>query len=204
MKHLQFYGNTINAHHIDDAVRVLRDGGVVIYPTGLLYALGCDALNVKAVERLCRLKSINPDKHLLSIVCATLSQASEYTKIDNRAFHYLKTYLPGPYTFILPASNSLPRVFRGRKSVGVRIPDCEIAVALAGGLGTPLLTTSVAVDDSNPDGACSPQELMLRYQHDTDLLIDGGDGTLEQTTIVDLLDSSSPKIVRQGAGTFEI
>lgn len=204
MKTLQFFGNTINDRHIDDAVRTLQAGGVVVYPTGTLYALGCDALNVKAVDRLCRLKSINPERQLLSIVCASLSQAAEYAKIDNRAFQLLKTYLPGPFTFILPASNSLPRVFRGRKSVGVRIPDCAIAQALAAGLGNPLLSTSVVVDDDDPQAACSPQELMLAYQHDCDLLIDDGEGTLEQTTIIDLLDSSSPQLVRQGAGDIDL
>ncbi len=202
MKHLKFYDGSINSRHVDDAVRILRDGGVIIYPTGTLYALGCDALNVKAVDRLCRLKGINPDRQLLSIVCSSLSQAAEYARIDNRAFRMLREYLPGPFTFILPASNSLPKVFRGRKSVGVRIPECEVATALAESLGNPLLSTSVEVDPDEPESACLPESLGLKYQHDADLLVDAGDGTLDLTTIVDCLDSSSPELLRQGAGQF--
>ena len=202
MKQLKFYDGSINSRNIDEVVRVLRDGGVIIYPTGTLYAFGCDALNVRAIERLCRLKAINPDRHLLSVVCSSLSQAAEYARIDNNAFRMLKEYLPGPFTFILPASNTLPKVFRGRKSVGIRIPDNDIALAIAEALGNPLLSTSVEVDDEYPEGACMPESLALQYQHDVDVLVDDGEGTLELTTIVDCLDSSSPEVVRQGAGDF--
>lgn len=202
MKHLIFYDGPLNTRNIDDAVRMLRDGAVIIYPTGTLYSLGCDALNVRAVERLCRLKNIDPARQLLSVVCSSLSQASEYARIDNRAFRMLREYLPGPFTFILPASSALPRVFRGRKSVGIRIPDCEVATALAEALGNPLLSTSVEVDADDPESACLPESLALRYQHDADLLIDAGEGTLELTTIVGCLDSSSLELIRQGAGNF--
>lgn len=202
MKHLKFFGDSINTRYIDDAVRILREGGVVIYPTDTMYALGCDALNNKAIERLCRLKGINPDKQLLSIVCASLSQAAEYAKIDNRAFRLIKEYLPGPFTFILPAANSLPKVFKGRKSVGIRIPDNEIARALAEALGNPVLSTSVAIEsDEEP---VSPDSLALTYQHDADLLIDAGEGRSDVSTIIDCLDSSAPGIVRQGAGSIEL
>lgn len=202
MKHLRFFGESINTRHIDDAVRILREGGVVIYPTDTIYALGCDALNNKAIERLCRLKGINPDKHLLSIVCASLSQAAEYAKIDNRAFRLMKDYLPGPFTFILPAANSLPKVFKGRKSVGVRIPDNEIARALADALGNPILSSSVSVEED--EYVVSPDALALTYQHDADLLIDAGEGNNEASTIVDCLDSSAPEIVRQGIGQIDL
>lgn len=202
MKHLRFFGDSINARHIEDAVRILRDGGVIIYPTDTMYALGCDALNNRAIERLCRLKGINPDKQLLSIVCGSMSQASEYARIDNKAFRLMKDYLPGPFTFILPSSNSLPKVFKGRKSVGVRIPDCEITLELADALGNPILSTSVAPDD--PDDVVSPEALTLAYHHDADLLIDAGEGRLDVSTIVDCLDSSAPEIVRQGIGEIDL
>lgn len=202
MKHLKFFGDSINTRHIDDAARILREGGVVIYPTDTMYALGCDALNNKAIERLCRLKGINPDKQQLSIVCASLSQAAEYAKIDNRAFRLLKEYLPGPFTFILPAANSLPKVFKGRKSVGVRIPDNDIARNLAETLGNPVLSTSVTIESD--EETVSPDYLALTYQHDADLLIDAGEGRSEVSTIVDCLESSAPEIVRQGAGTIEL
>lgn len=202
MKHLRFFGDSINTRHIEDAVRILRDGGVVIYPTDTMYALGCDALNNRAIERLCRLKGINPDKQLLSIVCGSMSQASEYARIDNKAFRLMKDYLPGPFTFILPASNSLPKVFKGRKSVGVRIPQCEIAMELADSLGNPILSTSVAPED--PEDAVSPESLALAYMHDADLLIDAGEGRQAVSTIVDCLDSSSPEIIRQGIGDIRL
>ena len=202
MKHLRFFGDSINTRHIEDAVRILRDGGVVIYPTDTMYALGCDALNNRAIERLCRLKGINPDKQLLSIVCGSMSQASEYARIDNKAFRLMKDYLPGPFTFILPSSNSLPKVFKGRKSVGVRIPQCEIAMELADSLGNPILSTSVAPED--PEDAVSPDALALAYMHDADLLSVAGDGRQAVSTIVDCLDSSSPEIIRQGIGDIRL
>ena len=114
----------------------------------------------------------------------------------------MKEYLPGPFTFIIPSSSSLPKVFKGRKSVGVRIPDCEIAVELADSLGNPILSTSVAPED--PDDAVSPEALALAYQHDADLLIDAGEGRREVSTIVDCLDSSRPEIVRQGIGKIDL
>lgn len=202
MKHLVFFPGQINTRHIDDAVRILRDGGVIVYPTDTMYALGCDALNQKAIERLCRLKSINPEKQLLSIVCASLSQASEYARIDNHAFRTLKEYLPGPFTFVLPATSTLPKVFKGRKSVGVRIPDNDIARALAEALGNPIISSSVETADE--EDAVNTESLVLEYQHDADLLLDGGEGINAVSTVVDLLDSSSPEILRQGIGEFDL
>ena len=202
METLKFYGGSVDSRNIATAVKMLQDGGIVIFPTDTLYALGCDALNNRAVERLCSIKGLNPEKHLLSIVCDGISMASEYARIDNKAFRILKESLPGAYTFILPSSTRLPRAFKGRKSVGVRIPDCEIAQELADSLGNPILSTSVAPDD--PDDALSPDALALAYQHDADLLIDGGEGRLDVSTIVDCLDSSTPQIIRQGIGQIEL
>ena len=202
MKRLLFRGETVNSRNIDDAVRILRDGGVVIYPTDTVYALGCDALNNRAIERLCRLKGINLDKQLLSVVCASISQAAEYARIDNRAFRLMKDNLPGPFTFILPAASSLPKVFKGRKSVGVRVPDNAIALALAESLGNPVMTTSVSVE--NDDDIISPDALELAYRHDADLLIDAGEGGSVVSTIIDCLDSSAPEILRQGLGDIDL
>ena len=202
MKRLLFRGETVNSRNIDDAVRTLRDGGVVIYPTDTVYALGCDALNNRAIERLCRLKGINLDKQLLSVVCASISQAAEYARIDNRAFRLMKDNLPGPFTFILPSASSLPKVFKGRKSVGVRVPDNAIALALAESLGNPVMTTSVSVE--NDDDIISPDALELAYRHDADLLIDAGEGGSVVSTIIDCLDSSAPEILRQGLGDIDL
>ena len=202
MKRLLFRGETVNSRNIDDAVRILRDGGVVIYPTDTVYALGCDALNNRAIERLCRLKGINLDKQLLSVVCASISQAAEYARIDNRAFRLMKDNLPGPFTFILPSASSLPKVFKGRKSVGVRVQDNAIALALAESLGNPVMTTSVSVE--NDDDIISPDALELAYRHDADLLIDAGEGGSVVSTIIDCLDSSAPEILRQGLGDIDL
>ncbi len=202
MKMLKIYPGSINSRFIDEAVDVIRSGGIVIYPTDTLYALGCDALNNKAVEKLCRLKGINPDKQLLSVVCASLSQAAEYAKIDNRAFAYLKEYLPGPFTFVLPASSALPKVFKGRKTVGIRIPDNPITLALTEAAGGPLLSTSVAVD-SDIYNNVDPEAIAVAYDNMADLIIDGGESVAEGSTVVSLLDSASPGIIREGKGVFE-
>ncbi|MDE6334689.1 MAG: threonylcarbamoyl-AMP synthase [Muribaculaceae bacterium] len=203
MSILKFYDGSVNTRHIDVMVEVLRRGEMVIYPTDSLYALGCDALNQKAIERLCRLKGLNPDKNLLSIVCADISQAADYARIDNRAFRILKQYLPGPYTFILPASTRLPKVFKGRKTVGVRIPGNEVATALASALGSPLLTASVNPPAEDPDSITDPDALALAYHNDVAVVADAGLCHAEPSTIVDITDSASPLIIRQGIGLFE-
>lgn len=184
--------------HVGRAVEALRRGEIIIYPTDTLYALGCDALNARAIERLCRIKGINPDKQLLSVVCADISQASEYARIDNRAFRVLKDNLPGPFTFILPADTRLPKVFKGRKSVGVRVPDCAVARALAEALGHPVLSSSVRCDDNA--GEVLPSELALIYDGSASMILDSGPGLTEPSTVVSLLDSSVPEVEREGAG----
>lgn len=206
MKVIENRGSGVDSRALAEAVAALRNGDIIIYPTDTLYALGCDALNNRAIERLCRLKGINPDKNFLSIVCSGLSQAAEYARIDNTAFRMLKYYLPGPFTFILPASTTLPKVFKGRKSVGVRVPACDFARALAEELGNPVLTTSVA-----PDGECDESELAdasslaMLYGGSAEIVlaVDGGEGSLVPSTIVDILDSRAPEVTRQGAGVFD-
>ena len=204
MKILKLYSDNPNQNYIDEAVEALRAGEIVIYPTDTLYALGCDALNNRAIERLCRIKGINPDKNLLSVVCDELSQVAEYARVDNRAFRLLKEYLPGPFTFVLPASTTLPKVFKGRKTVGVRIPDNNIARTLARTLGHPVLSSSVELEDEyeTPDG----EALGLRYegQPEVSIILDGGEGGFTPSTVVDCTDSSAPEIIRQGAGKIEL
>ncbi|MDE7427397.1 MAG: threonylcarbamoyl-AMP synthase [Muribaculaceae bacterium] len=201
MKIFKIYPGSINSAAIDDATDILSHSGTVIFPTDTIYGIGCDALDRKAIDRLCRIKGINPDRQLLSVVCASMSQAAEYARIDNTTFNILKQYLPGPFTFILPASNSLPKVFRGRKTVGIRIPDNSIALALARELDHPILTTSVEAE--NEYELSSPESLGLLYHHSVDALVNGGEGGTEPSTIVDLTDSGVPEIIRQGKGIFE-
>lgn len=202
MNILKIYPSSINERFIDEAVSVMRIGGVIIYPTDTIYAIGCDALNNSAIQRVCALKGIDARKENLSIVCANLSQASEYAKIDNSAYRQIKDCLPGPYTFILPAATALPKVFKGRKQVGVRVPDNAIATALAEALGNPLLSTTIEWDADAPEEGMEPESMAMRYANDVDLLIDGGHGGLEGSTVVDLTDSRSPEIIRQGPALF--
>ncbi len=206
MKILTVYPNSINQRHIDEAVEALRRGEIIVYPTDTFYALGADALNNRAVERLCRLKGMNPDKNLLSVVCSGLSQAAEYARIDNRAFRLMKENLPGAFTFILPASSTLPKVFKSRKTVGVRVPDNAIALAIAENLGNPVMSASVPLGDGDDalDEVADPRALGLRYSGtpEVTIVIDGGDGGTEGSTIVDCLDSTAPEIVRQGVASI--
>lgn len=202
MKILKIYPGNINERYIAEAVEALREGHIVIYPTDGIYGLAVDALNKKAVERLCALKGLNPDKNLLSIVCSDLSQASEYVRIDNNAFAILKNYLPGAYTFVLPSSTRLPKIFKSRKTIGLRIPDNDIATTLAATLGNPLLTTSVAINEECPEDSTEPENLAYIYAHDAAIAIDGGRGSLRHSTIVDITDASDPVILRQGDSEF--
>ena len=185
MKRLRIYEDNPSETEIAKAMKVLRDGGVVIYPTDTIYALGCDALNVRAVERICQIKGINPQKVNLSIICKDLSWISEYAKLNNFYFKLLKKNLPGAFTFILPTSSSLPKIYKNRKTVGIRIPDNAITLALVEALGNPLLTTSVAIDEEEPECGMDPELIAERYESVADLIIDGGEGGMIPSTTVD-------------------
>lgn len=203
MKILKMYESNINDRYLDEAVRTMRDGGIIIYPTDTLYALGCDALNNGAIERICRIKNLNPQKTPLSIICHGISQAAEYARVDNKIFKILRTYLPGAFTFILPASHSLPKVFKGRKTVGVRVPDNAIARGLAERLGNPILTTSIEWPEDLPEEGCEPESIALRYEGMAELIIDGGTGELIPSTVIDCTNSASPEVIREGKGILE-
>lgn len=198
MKTYKMYASSINDRYVEEIVDLLRRGATVIYPTDSLYAVGCDALNNRAVEKVCRLKGINPAKQRLAIVCSDISQASEYARIDNEAFRILKANLPGPFTFILPASSRLSKAFKGRREVGVRVPDSDIACHLAEALGNPLLTTTVEWEGADPEDLCQPSALSLHYEDSVDAVVDGGEGHATPSAVISLLDSSSPEIIREG------
>lgn len=202
MRIIKSYGSNPDSRTVAEAAEALRQGQIIIYPTDTLYAFGCDALNNKAVEHLCRIKGIDPAKNLLSIVCGDISEAAEYARIDNAAFRVLRRCLPGAFTFILPASLKLPKVFKGRKSVGIRIPDNAFAQALARELGHPVMTSSVP--ESDDIDITDAEAIALHYDGtaDLDLTIDGGAGQYTGSTVVDLTDSTSAEIIRQGLGDF--
>lgn len=203
MKTLRLYPTNINQRYMDEIVSVLDNGGLVIYPTDSLYAIGCDALDNRAIERLCMIKGLNPAKNRLSVVCSDISQASEYARIDNRAYGILRSHLPGCYTFLLPAASTLPKAFKGRRTVGVRIPDNAVARAIAEALGRPVMTTSIDVSGLDPDDIEQPDSIALRYDNLADLMVDGGLGECVPSTVIDLTDSSAPEVIRMGKGLWD-
>ena len=202
MKIHRIYPGNIDRRAIGDAVDALRDGHLIVYPTDTMYAIGCNALCNSAIERICRIKGLDPRRSELSVICSSLSQAAEYARIDNRAFRILKNHLPGPFTFILPASTSLPKVFKGRKAVGIRIPANPISTEIAEQLGNPIMTTSIPYDDV--DEAMNPESIAMNFEREAAVMIDGGDGTTDVSTVIDLTDSSDPTILRQGVAVAEL
>lgn len=199
MKSLRIYPGNINSRFIDEAIEALEDGQLIIYPTDTLYALGCDATNQRAIEHVCRLKEIDPRRHHLAIMCADLSQAARFARIDNNAFDVMRRNLPGPFTFILPPASTLPKAFKGRKEVGIRIPDDDVARHLANAFGRPLLTSSLIVDEfDNEDYHLAMMEVADSFSSDVALIIDSGTRQQIPSAIINLMDSSSPEIIREG------
>ena len=199
---LRLYEQNPNIREIEMIVRILQDGGIVIYPTDTVYAMGCDALNVRAVEKICKLKNINPQKTNLSIICFDLSNISEYAKVDNATFKLMKKNLPGPFTFILNATNSLPKIYKNRKEVGIRVPENNIIRTLVKELGNPILTTSIHDDDEIMEYFTDPELIHEKYENIADVVIDGGYGDFQPSTIIDCT-SGEFEIIRQGKGVLE-
>ena len=200
---LKIYPENPNPKEIDKVVNVLRDGGLVIYPTDTVYAIGCDALNVRAVERICQLKGVDPRKSNLSIICYDLSNISEYAKVSNAAFKLMKRYLPGPYTFILPTSSELPKIYKNRKEVGIRVPDNNIIRTLTHELGNPILTMSIHDEDEMVEYSTDPELIEEKYERQVDIVIDGGYGGTEASTVVDCT-TDDFTIIRQGNGEISL
>ena len=196
---IKIYPENPNQKEIDKVVNVLQDGGLVIYPTDTVYAIGCDALNVRAVERICQIKGINPQKSNLSIICYDLSNISEYAKVSNAAFKLMKKHLPGPFTFILPTSSELPKIYKNRKEVGIRVPDNNIIRTLVQALGNPILTMSIHDEDELIEYATDPELIHEKYDRLVDIVIDGGYGETEPSTVVDCT-TDDFTILRRGAG----
>ena len=196
---VKLYPENPNQKEIDKIVKILRDGGLIIYPTDTVYALGCDALNVRAVEQICKIKGINPQRSNLSIICYDLSNISEYAKVDNATFKLMKKNLPGPFTFILNTTSTLPKIYKNRKTVGIRVPDNNIIREIVRNLGNPIMTTSIKDDDEVVEYITDPELIEERYGHLVDVIVDGGYGGIEGSTIVDCSDSEYD-IIRQGKG----
>lgn len=189
---------------LQQIVDTLNDGGIVIYPTDSRYAIGCHALKERAIEQVCRLKGIDPKKSHLSVICYDLSTVSEYAKVDNNTFKLMKRHLPGPFTFILEASSRLPKIFKGRKEVGIRMPDNAIVNEIAQLLGAPILTSSLPYDeDEDIAYLIDPELIAEKWEDQVDIVIDGGMGGADLTTVVDCTEGS-PEIIRKGIGELDV
>ena len=197
---IRIYPENPNEREIEKVVQFLRDGGLIVYPTDTIYGLGCDIFNTRAVEKICRYKNIDPRKANLSFICYDLSNISEYAKVDNNTFKLMKKNLPGPFTFILNGNSNLPKLFRNKKTVGIRVPDNNIIRELVRGLGNPILSTSVRDDDDEiQEYFTDPELIHERYENIADVVINGGFGTLDPSTVVDCT-GDEPVIVRPGKG----
>ncbi len=201
---LRLYPENPNARHIRKVVDVLEGGGIIIYPTDTVYAMGCDVKAHKAIERIARLKGQNPDNPDLSIIFRDMSQLSEYTVIyDDNIFRLLKRNLPGPFTFIVKANNQIPRLFKNKKkTVGIRIPDNSIVNEIVNELGRPIITTSIHDPDEIIEYTTDPELIWEKFRDFADIVINGGYGKNEASTIVDCT-GDEITIVRQGLGQLE-
>ncbi len=201
---VKIYNDNPNEAAIKKVVDVLRNGGIIIYPTDTVYGLGCDITNTKALERVAKLKGIKLEKANLSFICYDLSHISDYVKqIDTATFKLLKRTLPGPYTFILPGNNDLPKVFKNKKTVGIRVPDNNIIRALVNELGNPIISTSIHDEDEVLEYSTDPELIFEKWQNVVDLVIDGGYGDNTPSTVIDL-SGYEPVVIREGKGAIDI
>jgi len=187
---------------IKTAIECLQRGGIIIYPTDTIYGLGCDILQQKAIERICRIKKVDPKKAQLSFICSDLSHLSDYAKqLPTATYRLLKEYLPGPFTFILPASKMVPKILQSKKdTIGLRIPDNKIALAIVNELGRPILSASLPgemVEDYT-----DPEIMHENFRNEVDIVIDGGIGGIEPSTVIDCTKKDEYEIIRQSAGKW--
>jgi tRNA threonylcarbamoyl adenosine modification protein (Sua5/YciO/YrdC/YwlC family) len=202
-KFIKIYNDNPNQQLVDEVVAVLKKGGLVIFPTDTIYGLGCDLKNNKALERLAMLKGVKLEKATFSFIFNNLSHLSDYVKqIDSPTFKILKRTLPGPYTFILPGSNTLPKVFKKKKTVGIRIPDNNIVRSIIETLGNPIVSTSIKDEDEVLEYITDPELIFEKWKKKVDIVIDGGYGDNYASTVVDLIDA--PVVIREGKGRVDV
>lgn len=201
MNTIKIWNDSPSDRQVADIAQFIKNGMLVVMPTDTMYAIMADALNPKAVERVCKLKRINPDKTNLSIICHDISMAAEYARIDNKGFKLLKENTPGPVTFLFKSASTLPKAFKGRKTVGIRIPDNLTCREVAKYLGTPLITTTIEYEDL--DHAVNPELIADTYYNLVDLMVEGEEGSTELSTIIDCTDNY-PQIVREGKAEIDL
>lgn len=201
---IKIYEDKPNEAAIAKVVKVLRDGGLVIYPTDTVYGLGCDITNSRALEKIAKIKGIKLEKANWSFICHDLSNLSDYVRqIDTATFKILKRALPGPYTFILPGNNNLPKEFKKKATVGIRVPDNSITQEIVRKLGAPIVSTSIHDEDELLEYSTDPELIFEKWQDIVDIVIDGGYGENIPSTIVDLT-QDEPLIIREGKGSIDI
>ncbi len=201
---IKIYPENPNPKEIQKVVKILKNGGLIIYPTDTVYGLGCDITNTKALERIAKIKGIKLDKANFSFVCHDLSNISDYVKqIDTSTFKILKRSLPGPYTFILEGNNNLPKEFKKKKTVGIRVPDNSIVLELVKQLGNPIVSTSIYDEDEVIEYTTDPELIFEKWQQKVEAVIDGGYGNNVASTIIDLT-GSEPEVLREGKGDIDI
>jgi tRNA threonylcarbamoyl adenosine modification protein (Sua5/YciO/YrdC/YwlC family) len=203
-KLIRIYDENPNMKKVDEAVAILRKGGVIIYPTDTVYGLGCDITKVKALEKVARIKQVKLEKANFSFICYDLSNLSEYIRqIETPVYKILKRALPGPYTFILRGNNKLPKAFKNKKTVGIRVPDNNIIRAIVKELGNPIVSTSIHDEDDVIEYTTDPELIFEKWRDKVDLVIDGGYGGNVASTIIDLSENEI-SIVREGKGSLDI
>jgi len=201
---IKLYQENPDPRKVDQIAGILRKGGLVIYPTDTVYGLGCDITNTRALERIARIKGVKLAKANWSFVCADLSNLSDYVRqIDTATFKILKRALPGPYTFILPGNNNLPKDFKKKKTVGIRVPDNGIVKCLVEALGNPIVSTSIYDEDDVLEYTTDPELIFEKWQNLVDVVIDGGYGDNIASTVIDL-SNPEPQVLREGKGTLDI
>jgi tRNA threonylcarbamoyl adenosine modification protein (Sua5/YciO/YrdC/YwlC family) len=200
---IKIYNENPNEREIDKVVKVLQKGGLIIYPTDTVYGLGCDITNTKAMEKVAQLKGLKLDKANFSFICYDLSNLSDYVKqIDTPVYKILKKALPGPYTFVLPSSTNLPKAFKNKKTVGIRIPDNNIIRELVKKLGNPIVSTSIYDEDDLLEYTTDPELIFEKWQNSVDIVIDGGYGSNIPSTVVDLSEGEIT-VLREGKGSID-
>ena len=201
---LKIFPENPNQKALKKVIEVLKQGGLIIYPTETVYGLGCDITNVKALEKIAKIKGVKLERSNFSFICHDLSNLSDYaTQIDTQTFKLLKRTLPGPYTFILPGASTLPHPFKKKKTVGIRIPDNNIALEIVKMLGNPIVSTSIHDDDELLEYTTDPELIYEKWNSKVDLVIDGGYGDNQPSTIVEVK-GSEISILRQGKGNIDI
>ena len=199
----KLYSKNNDPDVLQHIVDILNDGGIIIYPTDTMYAMGCHALKERPIERICKLKNIDPRKNNLSIICYDLSNISEYARVSNATFKLMKRNLPGPFTFVLNADSRLPKIFRNRKEVGIRVPDNNIIREICHLLDAPILTTTLPLNpDEDVEYVTDPELIDEKFGSEVELVLDGGLGGVEPSTVINCCEDV-PEIIRQGKGVLE-